>query len=177
MANVARRNDRNAAVLPESEESGRLLRPADLAGEIEVLREDLRQERDRHVRTLADFKNYRRHVEREGNRLAEAGKREMLLPLISIIDDLEKALHWAGGAERPVTEGLQIIHQKLLALLETQEVRSFDSEGREFTPDLHEAVALAQSDGVKQGTVVEDLRRGYLWRSELLRPAQVRVAG
>jgi molecular chaperone GrpE len=90
---------------------------------------------------------------------------------------VEKALHWAGSAERPVTEGLQNIYRKLLALLEAQEVRSFDSQGKAFTPELHEAVALAKSDDVEQGTVVEDLRRGYLWRSELLRPAQVRVAG
>jgi len=68
-------------------------------------------------------------------------------------------------------EGLQNIYQKLLALLEAQEVRSFESQGTAFTPDLHEAVALAKSDDVEQGTVVEDLRRGYLWRSELLRPA------
>ena len=168
---------KHAAVLTGSAEGPRLLRPADLEEEIEVLREDLRKERDRHLHTLADFKNYRRHVEREGNRLAESGKREMLLPLIGIVDDLEKALEWTGGADRPVTEGLKNIYQKLLALLETEEVRSFDSEGRAFTPDLHEAVALAKTSGVEQGTVVEDLRRGYLWRSELLRPAQVRVAG
>lgn len=173
----ARENVKNAAVLTGSGESRHLLRPADLAGEIEGLREDLRQERDRHLRALADFKNYRRHVEREGNRLAEAGKREMLLPLIGIIDDVENALHWAGSAERPVTEGLQNIHRKLLALLEAQEVRPFDSQGKAFTPELHEAVALAKSDDVEQGTVVEDLRRGYRWRSELLRAAQVRVAG
>jgi len=166
-----------AAVLTASGESPRLLRPADLAEEIEVVREDLRKERDQHLRTLADFKNYRRHVEREGNRLADSGKREMLLPLIGIVDDLEKALQWTGGAERPITEGLKNIYQKLLALLETQEVRSFDSLGKTFTPDLHEAVAMAKSNGAEQGTVVEDLRRGYLWRSELLRPAQVRVAG
>jgi molecular chaperone GrpE len=177
MAINAHKNEKGAAVLTGSGESRHLLRPADLAGEIEGLREDLRQERDRHLRVLADFKNYRRHVEREGNRLADAGKREMLLPLIGIIDDLEKALQWAGGSEGSMTEGLQSIHQKLVALLETQEVRSFDSQGRAFTPDLHEAVALAKSSEVEQGTVVEDLRRGYLWRSELLRPAQVRVAG
>jgi NADPH-dependent curcumin reductase CurA len=96
-----------------------------------------------------------RHIEREGNKLAESGKREMLLPLLGIIDDWEKAL----------------------ALLETQEVRPFDCEGKTFIPDLHEAVALAKSCDVADGTIVEDLRRGYLWRKELLRPAQVRVAG
>lgn len=177
MAIDARFGRKDAALLTGSEESRRLLRPADLTGEIEVLREDLQKERDRHLRTLADFKNYRRHVEREGNKLAEAGKREMLLPLISIIDDLEKALQWAGGAEGPMTKGLQNIYQKLLTLLETQEVRSFDSRGKAFTPDLHEAVAMAKSNDAEKGTVVEELRRGYLWRSELLRPAQVRVAG
>ncbi len=176
MAIDNRHSGKDAAVLTVSEENRGLLQPADLAGEIEVLREELRKERDRNLRTLADFKNYRRHIEREGNRLSEGGKREILLPLISIVDDLEKALQWAGGAERPMMEGLQNIYQKLLALLETQEVRPFDSQGRAFTPDLHEAVALAKRKDVEQGTVVEELRRGYLWRSELLRPAQVRVA-
>ena len=172
-----RKSGKEAAVFAGPGESPRLLRPADLAEESEALREELRKERDRHLHTLADFKNYRRHVEREGNRLAEAGKREILLPLIGIVDDMEKALQWAGEGEGPITAGLKNIYQKLLAILEAQEVRSFDSQGRAFTPDLHEAVAMAKSTEVDQGTVVEDLRRGYLWRSELLRPAQVRVAG
>lgn len=90
-----------AALIKGSGKSRQLLRAADLDGELELLRGDLRQDRERHLRTLADFKNYRRRIEREGSKLAESGKREMLLPLISIIDDLEKALHWTDGEERP----------------------------------------------------------------------------
>lgn len=154
-----------------------LLPPADLAGEIERLREDLGKERERNLRTLADFKNYRRRIERDGNKLAEEGKREMILPLLDIIDDLEKALQWSNGAEQPFVSGVRNIHQKLLSLLGSEGVRSFDSVGKQFTHDLHEAVAMVEHEDIEPGIVVEELRRGYLWKNELLRAAQVRVAG
>ncbi len=153
-----------------------LLPPADLAGEIEELRSQLRQERDRYVRLLADFANYRRHAEREGSKQAEAGKREIILPLLSILDDLERALHWAGSGEQSLADGVRLVHRGLLALLENQGVRPFDSVGKTFTPERHEAVAVSRKRNVVSGTITEELRRGYLWKDELLRPAQVRVA-
>jgi molecular chaperone GrpE len=107
------------------EHNQNLLPPADLAGEIERLQECLRTERDRNLRTLADFKNYRRRVERDGSKLAEEGKRVIILPLLDIIDDVEKAMQWASDAERPVVKGVRIIHKKLLALLETHGVLPF----------------------------------------------------
>jgi molecular chaperone GrpE len=154
-----------------------LLPPADLAGEIEGLREDLRNERDRNLRTLADFKNYRRRVESNGNRLAVEGKRAIILPLLDIIDDMEKALHWAYNEKQPLAEGVRIIHHKLLALVEAHGVLPFVSVGTAFNHDRHEAVAMAEHDDREPGTVVDELRRGYLWNNEVLRPAQVRVAG
>lgn len=158
------------------EPHGNLLQPADLAGEIEDLRERLRQEHDRHLRALADFKNYRRRIEGESNKSADKGKREIILPLLNIIDDLERSLRWANDGERPLADGVGIIHQKLLALLAKEGVHPFDSTGKMFTPDLHEAVAVAERQDVKPGTIVEELRRGYLWNNMLLRAAQVRVA-
>lgn len=154
-----------------------LLPPADLAGEIERLQEDLQKERDRNLRTLADFKNYRRRVERDSDRLAEEGKREIILPLLDIIDDLEKALHWAGNEKQPFAKGVRIIHQKLLALLKAQGVVSFESVGTAFDHDRHEAVAIVKQEDLEPGTVIDELRRGYLWNDVLLRHAQVRVAG
>jgi molecular chaperone GrpE len=177
MATDDRSGEDEPSFVTESGKLRQLLRPADLEGEMDGVRSELLQERERHVRTLADFKNYRRRIEREGNRLAEAGKREMLLQYITLIDDLEKALLWTSGRESSLKEGLEVIRQKALAMLDAQEVRPFDSRGKAFTPDLHEAVALAEGEDVEQGTVIEELRRGYLWKNELLRAAQVRVAG
>lgn len=149
---------------------------ADREEEIERLQENLREERDRHLRTLADFKNYRRHIEHDGNKLAEDGKREIILSLLDIIDDMEKALQWAGDEEQALVQGVRNIHQKLLALLETLGVLPFDSMGTLFNHDLHEAVGVAEHKDIAPGTVVDELRRGYLWKNELVRPAQVRVA-
>ena len=153
-----------------------LLPPADLVGEIQRLQEELINERDRNLRTLADFKNYRRRIERNGNKIAEEGKREIILPLLDIIDDMEKALKWVSHEEQPSVEGMQIIHQKLLTLLERHGVLPFKCVGMPFDHNLHDAVAMVKQKGSKPGTVVEELRRGYLWNSQLLRPAQVRVA-
>ena len=154
-----------------------LLPAADLEGEIERLQENLREERERHLRTLADFKNYRRRIERDGNKLAEDGKREIILSLLDIIDDMEKALQWTGDGEQTLMQGVRNIHQKLLALLETLDVLPFDSVGTLFNHDLHGAVGMTEQKDIARGTVVDELRRGYLWKNELLRPAQVRVAG
>lgn len=154
-----------------------LLPPADLAGEIERLQEELRIERDRTLRTLADFKNYRRRIERDGNKLAEEGKRAIMLPLLDIIDDMEKALHWVSNGNQPSAKGVRFIHQKLLALLAANGVLPFESVGTAFNHDRHEAIAMAEHEDLEPGTVVDELRRGYLWNNQLLRTAQVRVVG
>jgi molecular chaperone GrpE len=161
---------------PGEEHDLNLLLPADLAGEIERLRVDLQNERDRNLRTLADFKNYRRHVERDGNKLADEGKRAIILPLLDIVDDMEKGLHSVAREKKPFVEGVRIIHRKILALLEANGVVPFESVGTAFNPDRHDAVAIADHRDYKPGTIVDELRRGYLWNNELLRPAQVRVA-
>ncbi len=86
-------------------------------------------------------------------------------------------MQWASDAEQPFVKGVRIIHKKLLALLETHGVLPFESVGTPFNHNLHEAVAMAKHEGSEPGTVVDELRRGYLWNNELLRAAQVRVAG
>ena len=153
-----------------------LLPPADLAAEIQKLREELINERDRNLRTLADFKNYRRRIERDGNKIAEESIREMLLALLEIIDDMEKVLQYANDTKKPSVKGVRIIHKKFLALLETHGVLPFESVGMVFDHNLHDAVAVAKHKGSKPGTVVDELRRGYLWNNQLLRAAQVRVS-
>jgi molecular chaperone GrpE len=160
----------------EQKNEQNLLPPADWAIEIQRLEEELAIERDRNLRTLADFKNYRRRIEREGNKIVEEGKRGMLLPLLDIIDDMEKGMQSASDAKQPFVKGVKIIHKKFLALLGTYGVLPFESVGTPFNHNLHEAVAVAVQEGSEPGIVVDELRRGYLWNNELLRPAQVRVA-
>jgi molecular chaperone GrpE len=152
-----------------------LLPPADLATEIQKLEEELTNERDRHLRTLADFKNYRRRVEHDGNTFAATEIRKILLSFLDIIDDIEHALRSKSEDERPLADGVKMIHQKFLTLLEKKDVRPLVSIGEKFDPELHEAVAMVKRKGVEHGIIIDDMRRGYFWKKELLRPAQVRI--
>ena len=153
------------------------LPPANLEAEIQILREELLNEQDRHLRTLADFKNYRRRIELDGNKVAEEAMRRMMLTLLDIIDDLEKVVKSAGETESDFANGVQNIRQKILSLLETHGVFPFEVIGKSFNHDYHEAVAMTQHEGCEPGIVIDEFRKGYLWQDELLRSAQVRVAG
>jgi|WetSurMetagenome_2_1015567.scaffolds.fasta_scaffold60504_1 molecular chaperone GrpE len=158
------------------ENDGGGLPPGEGATEILRLQQALTKERDRNLRTLADFENYRRRIENDGNTIAEEKTRRLILPLLDVIDDLERALQWTTDTEQPVVKGVTIIYQKLLALLKTLGVSSFACTGLPFDHNLHDAVAATDRAGHEPGTVVDEIRRGYLWNGELLRPAQVRVA-
>lgn len=144
--------------------------------EVERLREELALERERGVRTLADFDNYRRRTRQERASAERDGKREILLALLEVMDDFERALDHVGTASGAVGEGLRMIHQRFDKLLQSNGVTSFESKGRQFDPTMHEALSVVEIDQDESGTVHEEFRRGYLWHGELLRPAQVIVA-
>jgi molecular chaperone GrpE len=164
-------------VVPNIDKDLLFLPPADLYGEIEKARLDLLAERDRTLRALADFKNFRRRVEQDADKHFREGRREIILPLLGIVDDLEKALSSAGSDDTPLAQGVRLIHRKCLALLRGQGVQAVESIGRPFDPHMHEAVALAEPGEHEPGTVVDELRRGYMWEGEMIRTSQVRVAG
>jgi len=147
-----------------------------LAKENERLAEELRREHDRYLRALADFDNYRKRVDRESKRTALAGKREMILALLNVLDDFERAYAHVEESPASVLEGLGVIHRRLRDLIESQGVTSFESVGEPFDPAQHEAVGTVEGGGQEEGTVVEEVNRGYRWGEELLRPARVRVA-
>ena len=137
--------------------------------------EELRSEHDSYLRTLADFENYRRRIERERSGAAQAGKREIVLSLLEVMDDFERALEYGDQPSASIAEGLRAVHRRLARLLQAQGVTPFESVGRLFDPTLHEAVGSTRSDDHEPGTVLEELSQGYRWGEELLRPARVRV--
>ena len=79
-------------------------------------------------------------------------------------------------APSSVSEGLQLLHRKLLGLLEAQGVTPLQSVGETFNPELHDAIGSFQSEEFESGTVADEVQRGYRWGDDVLRPARVRVA-
>ena len=144
-------------------------------GEREHLREKLEAERDKYLRLAAEYKNYRRRTEEEYAEASEKGKRELLIQLVSLADDLDLAL--AGLSESPtaVAEGLQLIYGRFRDILESNSIIAFESEGERFDPERHEAFAVVATGERETGIIQKEVRRGYLWKDRLFRPALVVV--
>jgi molecular chaperone GrpE len=143
--------------------------------EVERLREELAAEREHGLRTLAEFDNYRRRVRRERADAEQAGKGDILLALLDVMDDFDRALGHVGEASDAVADGLRLIHHRLSRVLESNGVTAFQSKGQLFDPTVHEAMSVVESDEYASGTVYEENLRGYLWGGKLLRPARVIV--
>lgn len=140
------------------------------------LREELRREQENAIRNLADFANYHRRTKRERTQAVQAGKRELILELLSIVDDFERALAFVQREPQAISEGMQAIYRRLIHLLAAQGVTAFESLEKQFDPTQHEAIGVVACNGKEAGVIVEELRRGYRWGDEVLRPAQVCVA-
>jgi len=139
------------------------------------LQEDLTTERERRLRLLAEFDNYRRRTKQEAALAEETGKREVLLALLDLKDDVDRALLHIRETSDAVADGLRLIHQRFNNLLEAHGVTAFESEGQVFEPEIHEAMTMIDGDGEQSGTVYSEHRRGYLINGKLLRPARVAV--
>jgi len=144
--------------------------------EVERLTQELSRTRDMHRRALADFDNYRKRVQREQDNATQAGKRQLVLALLDVMDDFERALAYASTAPESILAGARVIHQRLADLLQAQGVVPYTSAGQPFDVALHEAVDAIKTDQTQSGIVLDELSHGYRWGNEVLRPARVRVA-
>ena len=142
---------------------------------VEALEQELKSEHHLYLRALADFDNFRRRIDRERANLGKEALRNFLVPLLDVIDDLERSLKAAETEKSPLVDGVRAVRDKFLRVLAAEGVRPFQSVGQPFDPSQHEAVGTAPAEGHPQGTVVQEVQRGYRWGDDLLRSARVVV--
>jgi molecular chaperone GrpE len=145
------------------------------AEEVERLRRALAEAEQRTIRLRADFENLRRRGLRAQETARREGRRAALLPLLAVLDALERALA-AGSSDDAFYAGVAATHRLFLNALHEAGAEPIETVGRPFDPMIHEAVAPTTLDGVEPGTVAREVRRGWRLGDELLRPAQVVVA-
>ena len=152
--------------------------PAEVANDealaaIEKERDTLKEQL---LRAVADFDNYRKRIERERRELSDYAATDVLLELLPIIDNFERALQAPAGADEPFKKGVELIHKQMLDLLRKRGVTLIDALGADFDPNVHQAVIHEPSDEHREGEVMQELQRGYKLGDRLLRPAMVKVA-
>jgi molecular chaperone GrpE len=143
-----------------------------------------RRERDEYLalaqRTQADFENYRKRAARDAAAAGERAKSGLVSELLSVVDNLERALDSSAGAEQAgghLADGVRLVHSELVAVLARNGVEAFDPTGERFDPELHEALSMRQDEGAEQGVVLDVIEKGYRLNGNVLRPARVVVCG
>jgi molecular chaperone GrpE len=158
--------------------------PTAEAASLEAVQEELaaaKRERDdyhdRLLRKAAEFDNYRKRMDRERRDQAEYAVNELLLELLLVVDDFDRALAVESGkGSAAYRKGVELIHTKLHELLRKHNVQPIEALGTDFDPNRHQAVTYEASAEHREGEVIGELRRGYMKGERLLRPALVKVA-
>lgn len=141
-------------------------------------KEKLEKEKKEYMFLMAEFDNFRKRTLKEKSEIIKNASENVLKGLLPIVDDFERgldAIKESEGAEA-VKEGMVLIYNKLVKLLEQNQVKAIDSTGKAFDPELHEAIAMVPTDDEKlKGKVIDTPTKGYTINDKVLRYAKVAV--
>ena len=132
--------------------------------------------KERYARTLADFDNYRKRMARDREELAQFAAKDILKDLLPTVDNLALALDKAENKEDPFVQGVKLAYDGFLKALADHGATPLDSVGEPFDTNFHDALAQLPSADVPEGTVMNEVKRGWLLHGKLLRAAQVVVS-
>ena len=133
---------------------------------------------DRLLRTQADFDNYRKRVQREQANLLRYGAENALVEILPVVDNIERAVssareHKESNAQ--LREGVELILNQFLDVLKKLGVTPIETVGHPFDPNKHDALLRVHAPDAEDGTVINEVRKGYYLHDKVLRPAQVTV--
>jgi molecular chaperone GrpE len=149
-----------------------------LQAEIEDLRARMDEAEKKTLYTQAEFANYRRRREEEMASLQKFMNREVILGLLPIIDNFERALRSAETSRNvdALLAGLTGTLKQLQTFLEKAGVRPIEAVGKEFDPNFHEAIGHAEEGDLPPNVVAQEVQRGYVMHDRVLRPSLVKVS-
>lgn len=145
---------------------------------MEKVLEENAELKDKWLRSVAEFENYRKRTLKERAELILNGGEKTITAILPILDDMERAIENGKKTDdlEVLREGMTLIHQKFIKILETQGVSLIETEDADFDTDIHEAVAMVPGMGDdKKGKVIDCLQRGYKLNDKVIRHAKVAV--
>jgi molecular chaperone GrpE len=148
---------------------------AALSAERDQLAAEKADLKDRLLRALADFDNFRRRAERDRSEYVQFAAMEIIRDLIPILDDFQRAMK-VETADQEYAKGIELIEQRLFETLKKAGLEPIEAAGKQFDPNLHQAVDRVQSEELPDQTVLQEYQSGYNFKGKLLRPAMVKVA-
>ncbi len=150
----------------------------ELNGQVESLKAELADTKDKLLRALADFDNYKKRIARERDEMVRCANEVLILKLLDVVDNIERALQSAKQNKDAdaLIKGIELIYDNLKEVLSKQGLCPIECVGKSFDPNLHEAVMMLEKEGVEPQQVVEELQKGYLLNGKVIRPSKVVVS-
>jgi len=151
---------------------------ADARAQVEQLRAEARDNRDRMLRLAADFENFKKRNERERQEYMRFANERLLREFLPVVDNMSRAVDAArkSGDSVAIVAGIDIVLQEMVKLLKKYGVEPVPAMGLAFNPAYHEALQQVESEEAPPGTVVAEIQRGYTLNGRVLRPSMVAVA-
>jgi len=130
---------------------------------------------DRNLRLRAEFDNARRRFEQQRSEYVQFAATDLVKEILPAVDDFERALQ-VETADANYAKGVRLIYQRLSEILKKMGLEPMETAGRQFDPNLHQAVERVPTESVEDQTILGEFQKGYLYKGKLLRPAMVKVA-
>jgi len=150
----------------------------DTAAALEEAMHKLQESEDKVLRLAADFENSKKRLEREREISLKYAEENILKELLPGIDNIERAMDQGKEANNieSLLEGVELTRNGLVSTLEKYGVKAIDSTGQPFDPNIHEALAMEETNDMEPNMVLREFQRGYFYKDRLLRPAKVIVS-
>lgn len=163
---VKENEDENEKLIDKSEEK------------IAELEAQVKEWHDKFLRKAAEFENYKRRTENDQFNLINYAAESFIIKLLPVVDDFERTLQHIDDDNNidAVKEGIKLVYEKLLKVLDEQGVKKMKVKGEPFNVDYHDALMQRKDDSVPSHTVLEEIEKGYIYRDKVIRHAKVIVS-
>lgn len=172
---VSEENTENASAKADNSADEMTAEPT-IEEQLEAAKKEVEQYKDKYLRAVAEFDNYRKRTLKEKAELLLNGSEKAVCAFLPILDDFERAIADKTEDVNAIKEGMQIIFNKFNKTLESLGVKKIETEGKDFDVDFHEAVAMVPGKGDdKKGKVIDCVQTGYQLNDKVIRHAKVAV--
>ena len=133
---------------------------------------------DRLTRQIAEFDNFRKRTDKEKSQMYEVGAKDIIEKILPVVDNFERGLDAVKEEEKddPFVQGMEKVYKHLMTTLEEIEVKPIEAVGKEFDPNLHNAVMHVEDENFGENIVAEEFQKGYTYRDSIVRHSMVKVA-
>lgn len=144
--------------------------------EKEKLEAAIQEQKDKYLRLYADFDNFKRRTAKEKVELIQTAGKEVILGLLEVMDDMDRAEKQLSASDdiKTIKEGVLLVFHKLKTSLQARGLKEMESIGKDFDPDMHEAITEIPSQG-NEGKVIDQVEKGYYLNDKIIRFAKVVV--